>query len=47
MRRLVAHEPIGYGGRGYDRVGSGKLKVKECAVALLTIAMLVLICQLS
>ena len=47
MRRLVAHEPFGYGSRWYDRVNSGKLKVKECAVALLTIAMLVLICQLS
>jgi hypothetical protein len=47
MRRLVAHEPFGYGGRGYDRVNSGEPKVKEFAVALLTIVMLVLICQLS
>jgi hypothetical protein len=47
MRRLVAHEPFGYGGRWYDRVNSGKLKVKEFAVALLTIVILVLICQLS
>ncbi len=32
---------------GSDRVGSGKLKVKEFAVALLIIVMLVLIWQLS
>lgn len=42
MRRLKAHEPLGNGSRWYDRVGSGKLKVKELAVALLTIVMLVL-----
>jgi hypothetical protein len=47
MRRLKAHEPFGYCSRWYDRVGSGKLKVKEFAVALLTIVMLVLIWQLS
>lgn len=43
----MAHEPFGYGGRGYDRVGSGETKVKEFAVALLTIVMLVQIWQLS
>jgi hypothetical protein len=47
MRRLVAHEPRGYGSRWYDPVNSGKLKVKEFAVALLTIVILVRICQLS
>jgi hypothetical protein len=47
MGRLMAHEPLGYGSRWYDRVNSGKLKVKEFAVALLTIVILVRICQLS
>jgi hypothetical protein len=32
---------------GYDRIGSGELKVKEFDVALLTIVMLFLIWQLS
>ena len=47
MGRLMAHEPLGYGSRWYDRVNSGQLKVNEFAVALLTIVILVLICQLS
>ena len=47
MGRLMAHEPFGYGSRWYDRVSSGEPKVKEFAVALLTIVMLVLIWQLS
>lgn len=47
MRRLMAHEPFGYSSRWYGRVGSGKLKVKEFAVALLTIVMLVPVWQLS
>ena len=43
----MANEPLGRGSQWCDRVGSGKLKVKEFAGSLPTIVMLVLIWQLS
>ena len=43
----MAHKTLGHDSLWYDRVASGKLKVKEFAGSLTTIVILVLIWQLA